>query len=78
MTMLVSPQNPNQDIYVISEPSFTTPNQCLAFVDAEVNGLVAKANIAFEGRPVENIYCIEQNKLQELLTEMEKAQGTSI
>ena len=78
MTMLVSPQNPNQDIYVISEPSFTTPNQCLAFVDAEVNGLVAKANIAFEGRAVENIFCIEQNKLKELLTEMEKSRGTSI
>jgi len=78
MTMLVSQQNPNQDIYVISEPTFATPNQCLSFVDAQVDGLMAKAYIAFNGRPVENIYCIEQNKLQELLTEMEKAKGTSI
>lgn len=77
MTMLISPQNPNQDIYIISQPTFATPNQCLAFVQAETNGLVAKATTAYQGREVEEIFCIEKKRLEELLDYM-KEQGTQI
>jgi len=72
MTMMIGAGNPNADLYIIAEPSFSTPNRCLAFVDAEIQGLVNKASREYNGRQVEQVYCIEKGKLKEIVTQLEK------
>ena len=76
--MLVSQQNPNSDIYIISEPNFTEPAQCLAFVQANSEGLVAKAYGEFNGRQVESIYCVEKEKLRKVIKDMEYKKGDDV
>ncbi len=70
--MMISPMYPNSDIYIISDPTFMSSEQCVQFVGIEQQGLVNRARSEFMGRPVENIYCMEEQELQKLLTYMKK------
>ena len=72
LTMMVSPQNPVTDLYIISEPSFTEPAQCLAFVEQNTQGLVNKAYVEYGGREVDEIYCIEEQRLRQVLKTLEE------
>lgn len=72
LTMMVSPQNPVTDLYIISEPSFTEPAQCLAFVEANTQDLVNKAYVEYGGRQVDEIYCIEEQRLRQVLKSLEE------
>ena len=72
IAMMISPMYPNSDIYIISDPTFMSSEQCVQFVGIEQQGLVNRARSEFMGRPVENIYCMEEQELQKLLTYMKK------
>lgn len=74
---MVSPQNPSSDIYVISEPNFTEPAQCLAFVEANTANIVRKATTEYQGRPVDEIYCIDEQRLQQVIEEIELQRDNS-
>ena len=69
---MVSPQNPVTDLYVISEPSFTEPAQCLAFVEANTQDLVNKAYVEYGGRQVDEIYCIEEQRLRQFIKSIDE------
>ena len=72
LTMMVSPNNPVTDLYVISEPSFVEPAQCLSFVEANTQDLVNKAYVEYGGRQVDSIYCIEEQRLRQVIESLEK------
>ena len=74
---MVSPQNPVSDLYVISEPSFTEPAQCLAFVEANTQGLVNKAYVEYGGREVDEIYCIEEQRLRQVLETIDQQNSSN-
>ena len=72
IAMMISPMYPNSDIYIISDPTFMTTEQCVQFVGREQQGLVNKARSEWQGRNVDNIYCMEEKQLEKLLTYMKK------
>tara|TARA_B100001057_G_scaffold488088_1_gene571859 strand:- start:3804 stop:4040 length:237 start_codon:yes stop_codon:yes gene_type:complete len=73
--MMVSPENPNSDIYVISEPNFTESAQCLAFVEQNTYDIVRKATTEYQGRAVEEIYCIDEERLRQVINSLEKQEN---
>ena len=73
--MLMSHQYPTEDLYIYEEPTFGSASACIAFVQAEANGLVLGASEAYQGRGVDNIYCAEEQALKRLLEEMTNATG---
>lgn len=56
-----------EDLYIIQEPKFQQPNQCVQFVQANSLMLIAKAQSEYIGRVVTDIFCVPQNRLQLLL-----------
>ena len=72
---MVSPENPNSDIYVISEPNFTEPAECLAFVEQNTYDIVSKATTEYQGRPVEQIYCIDEERLRQVINSLEQQEN---
>ena len=70
MAMMTSPQFPNQDIYIISEPSFKTVEECKKFVYYEADGLAYKAQQEYKGRPVSNFYCVNSDAVKDLTRQM--------
>ena len=72
IAMMITPMYPNSDIYIISDPTFMSSEQCVQFVGIEQQGLVNKARNEFYGRNVDNIYCMEEKELKKLLTYMKK------
>ena len=73
--MLMSQQYPTEDLYIYEEPTFGSASSCIAFVQSEANGIVYGASKAYQGRPVDNIYCAEEKALKRLLKEMRNATG---
>lgn len=73
--MMVSPQNPSSDIYVISEPNFSEPAECLAFVEQNTYDIVRKATTEYEGRQVDEIYCIDEERLRQVINSLEKQEN---
>jgi len=53
----------NEDLYIISDPTFSNDSQCIAFVQQNSNYLVGKAQLEYSGRPVQDIFCVNKNKL---------------
>ncbi|GAG61833.1 unnamed protein product [marine sediment metagenome] len=53
-----------EDLYIIQEPKFQQPNQCVQFVQANTSMLVAKAQSEYIGRAVADIFCVPKNRLQ--------------
>lgn len=76
--MMTSPEFPNQDVYIISEPSFTSVEECKEFVYYEADGLAEKAQNEFQGRPVSNFYCIDSDAVKSLTDEMTKGSEPKI
>ena len=72
IAMMISPMYPHSDIYIISDPTFMSSEQCVQFVGIESQGLVNRARSEFMGRNVDNIYCMEEKELEKLLTYMKQ------
>ena len=68
--VMIASANGNEDLYIIQEPTFSNPNQCVAFVQANTNNLVGRAQLEYNGRPVQDIFCVERSKLDFLLKEV--------
>jgi len=66
LVMMVNAKG-HEDLYVIQEPTFAHPNQCIAYVRTNSNELVAKAQLSYNGRPVKDIFCVEEKKLNALV-----------
>ena len=72
---MVSPQNPSSDIYVISKPNFSEPAECLAFVEQNTYDIVRKATTEYEGRQVDEIYCIDEERLRQVINSLEEQEN---
>ena len=66
--VMMASANGNEDLYIISEPSFPNSSQCIAFVQQNANGLVGKAQLDYNGRPVQDRFCVDQKTLPTRLT----------
>ena len=73
--MIMNAQNPNQDLYIYEEPTFSDVNTCISFVRSEQNALIYTASKAYQGRKIDNIYCAEEKALKKLLQDMRNATG---
>ena len=60
----------HEDLYIIQEPTFAHPNQCIAYVQTNSNALVGRAQLEYDGRPVKDIFCVERKKLNFILQEV--------
>jgi uncharacterized protein (UPF0297 family) len=65
--VMMGGQGLNEDLYIIQEPNFNSVNQCIGYVQRNDPYLVAKAQTVYPGRDVENIYCVNKDKLQNLM-----------
>ena len=52
-----------EDLYIIQEPKFMQPNQCVQFVRANNTSLITKAQSEYPGRAVADIYCVPEKRL---------------
>ena len=52
-----------EDLYIIQEPNFQQPNQCVQFVRANNISLIAKATSEYPGRAVADIFCVPEKRL---------------
>jgi len=68
--VMIATASGNEDLYIISKPTFPNPNQCIAYVQQNSNNLVGRAQLEYEGRPVQDIFCVERRKLNFLLQEV--------
>ena len=66
LVMLAS-ANGNEDLYIISQPTFPNPNQCIAYVQTNTNEIVGRAQLEYNGRPVKDIFCVEEEKLNSII-----------
>ena len=66
--VMMASANVNEDLYIIIDPSFPNSSQCIAFVQQNANELVGRAQLEYEGRPVQDIFCVDQKKLATMLT----------
>ena len=67
---MLASANGNEDLYIISQPTFPNPNQCIAYVQQNTNELVGRAQLEYNGRPVQDIFCVERRKLDFLIQEV--------
>ena len=68
--VMIATASGNEDLYIINKPTFPNPNQCVAYVQQNSNQLVGRAQLEYQGRPVQDIFCVEKNKLDFLLKEV--------
>ena len=52
-----------EDLYIIQEPKFMQPLQCVQFVRANNISLIAKAQSEYPGRAVADIFCVPEKRL---------------
>lgn len=64
---MVATANGNEDLFIIEQPYFPNPNQCIAYVQQNADYLVARASTEYNGRPVQDIFCVDENRLNLLL-----------
>ena len=66
--IMMGSQQLNEDLYIIQQPSFTSVQECIGYVQRNDLILASKAQIEYLGRGVKNIYCVDKNKLRNLMT----------
>ena len=68
--MLFNQNTPVQDhLYLIQEPKFSTPQECLRFVEVNQPLLRDLGAEKFPTQYVENIYCLTQDALDSFITD---------
>ena len=68
IAMIANPGSTDTDLYVIQEPNFKQPQQCLQFVQVNTRPLIEKAKSVYPTQEVENIYCITEDRLKVLIS----------
>ena len=60
-----------QDTYLYTEPTLPSLEACQEYVYVNSNALRMDMMIEFEGKPIERVFCIEEQKLKEYFETME-------
>ena len=61
-----------QDTYLYTEPTLPTLEACQEYVYVNSNALRMDMMIEFEGKPIERVFCIEEQKLKEYFETMQE------
>lgn len=61
-----------QDTYLYTEPTLPTLQACQEYVYVNSNALRMDMMIEFEGKPIERVFCIEEQKLKEYFETMQE------
>jgi hypothetical protein len=65
--VMMGSQELNEDLYIIQQPSFTSVRECIGYVQRNDLILSSKAQTEYPGRGVKSIYCVDKNKLRNLM-----------
>ena len=64
-----------RDTFLYMEPEFDTVEQCQKYVYRQAPEIKRHMMIEFQGKPIDTVYCMRQDKLKKLL---EASDGTPI
>ena len=64
---MMGSQELNEDLYIIQQPSFTSVQECIGYVQRNDAILASPAQIEYPGRGVKSIYCVDKDKLRNLM-----------
>ena len=64
---MMGSQQLNEDLYIIQQPSFTSVQECIGYVQRNDLILASKAQLEYPGRGVKSIYCVDKDKLRNLM-----------
>tara|TARA_R110001592_G_scaffold291798_1_gene561296 strand:- start:395 stop:640 length:246 start_codon:yes stop_codon:yes gene_type:complete len=71
--MLFNQNTPVQDyLYLIQDPKFSSPRECLQFVEYNQPLIQALAAQKFPTQDLQNVYCMTQDALDELVKDRSK------
>ena len=65
----------SKDTFVFFEPEFDTVEQCMEYVYQQAPKIKRQMFIEYQGKPIETVFCVRQDKLKKLL---EASDGTPI
>jgi len=65
--IMMGSQQLNEDLYIIQQPSFTSVQECIGYVQRNDLILASKAQLEYPGRGVKSIYCVDKDKLRNLM-----------
>ena len=60
-----------QDTYVYTEPTLPSLEACQQYVYVESNNIRREMMIEFDGKPIERVFCIEEEKLKQFFQIMD-------
>lgn len=71
--MVMTQNTPVQDhLYLIQDPKFSTAPECLQFVNNQIQMLKSLQMQKFPTQDIDNIYCMTQDALDELVKDRSK------
>ena len=65
--LVASPTNPN--IFIFEEPTFSTPRQCIEWVNRYPGYWVPIVREQYPNAELDNVLCVNEEKLRELVPE---------
>jgi hypothetical protein len=66
--ILMQQNAPAQDyMYLLTEPTFNNPRECLTYVGANQYELTAKMSYEFPTQDIETVYCLSKEALDKLI-----------
>ncbi|MBR19856.1 MAG: hypothetical protein CMA64_06885 [Euryarchaeota archaeon] len=74
MSMSYTQQTTN--LYIFTDPSFTSSEQCIEFVKQPENGqmIAWKLKNEFPLQTMQNVYCVPENEMEKILEKSKPAQ----
>ena len=66
--MVMLQNDPSQDnLYLIEDPKFATPEECLAFVNRNMPSLFRLQTQNFPGQDIDGIYCLTRDAMDKII-----------
>ena len=57
----------SKDTFLFFEPEFDTVEQCQEYVYRQAPEIERQMMIEYQGKPIDTVYCVRENKLKEIL-----------
>ena len=57
----------SKDTFLFFEPEFDTVEQCQEYVYRQAPEIKRQMMIEYQGKPIDTVYCVRENKLKEIL-----------
>ena len=64
------------DVYILTDPSFETREECMTFVVDDREKILTKLYIEYgEALPISAVNCLQEDTIREILSRMESAEA---